>query len=206
MKESQGEGGQRWGGLERRAWAKDWQTGRTERDWSVDGGRRDTRCSGIISPDLFKHGFIHSQQRFCFLGRKHFATGSKKKKQQPGAQFPHHPSVLMTHRLPKGSKNFTNKFLLTPLTNTVLLQSVKHERVVFADRILASPKNLGVGLLSNITPSALPPRTPTPNPDPRQTLPPAEPYVTCPLVSTPTFIVVIIQHLAFTALPDKSSQ
>lgn len=33
-----------------------------------------------------------------------------------------------------------------------------------------------------------------------------ESYFTCPLISASAFIVVIIQHLAFMALPDKSLQ
>lgn len=41
-------------GLERRPWAKDGQTGRTERDWSMDDGRKDN----ILDSDQLAETFF----------------------------------------------------------------------------------------------------------------------------------------------------
>lgn len=41
-------------GLERRPWAEDRQTGRTERDWSMDDGRRDN----ILDSDQLAETFF----------------------------------------------------------------------------------------------------------------------------------------------------
>lgn len=49
-------------------------------------------------------------------------------------------------------------------------------------------------------------RAPPHPPAPSVILQSAKSYFTCPLISAAAFIVVIIQHLAFMALPDKSSQ